>query len=260
MLNYKSLMKTLKNYIFTFLTFFCSLTLFSQGKLGIINDPDGFTNIRIGPGKDFKVIDTLKNDFFYFQYVDDSEWAKVTVWKERQIDGYIHKSRIQEVEKLNNKDKKVLISKILVQQKILADSFYTAFKSKDTIAYRTTRRKLEDYHDTKYDPILNILPKYFCSTNDADVIQLFLATMCANQGSANEMPSFAIGDCFICNPDIVIEQLLKVKDIEQKKHLFGEIGWGLSNHFNICENGSSDNNEYNKLKSRLDNERKKVGR
>lgn len=249
-------MTTYKNYILTILTSLCSLTLFAESKLAVINDPDGFTYVRSGQSKDFKVVDTLyTDDFFYFQLVDNSDWAKVTTWKGRQIEGFVHKSRIQEVEKLDNAKQKQLIMKVLDRQRILADNFRNAWKSKDDIAYRTTVKELEHYNDTKYDPILTILPKYFCATNDIEVIQLFFATSWADKSSANEMPSFSIGDCFICKTDIVIEQLKRIKDIEQKKHILDQIEWGLLNHFSVDEDGKSDNKEFNKLKTRLDKTR-----
>lgn len=243
----------------TILTFLFSLTLFAENKLAIINDPNGFTFVRSGQGKDFKVVDTLfAEDFFYFQFIGKSEWAKITAWKGRQIEGFVDKSRVQEVEKLDNKKQRDLITKILERHRILADNFQGAWKSKDSLAYRTTVRLLEFHSDTKYDPILTILPKYLCSTNDIEVLQLFFATMWADQGSANEMPSFSIGDCFICNPDLVIEQLTNIKNIEQKKYIFEHIEWGLLNHFDVDEYENSNNKEFNKLKARLDNERKKA--
>lgn len=245
-----------KNYILTILILLCSLTLFAESKLAVINDTDGFTYVRSGQSKDFKVIDTLyADDLFYFQFVDNSDWAKVTAWKGRQIEGFVHKSRIQEIEKLDNTKQKQLISKVLNRQKVLADNFQNAWKPKNDIAYRATREELEFYSDTQYDPILTILPKYFCATNDIEVIQLFFATMWADKGSANEMPSFSIGDCFVCKADIIIEQLKKIKDIEQKKHILDQIEWGLLNHFGIDEGKKSDNKEFNKLKAKLDNER-----
>lgn len=252
-------MTTMRNYILTILIFFCSLTLFAENKLAIINDKDGFTYVRSGQGKNFKVVDTLfTDDFFYFRYIDNSEWAKVTAWKGRQIEGFVHKSRVQEFKKLDSKKQKKLITKILDRQRVLADNFQNAWKSKDSLAYRTTRRELEYYSDTKYDPILNILPKYFCSTSDVEVLQLFFSTIWADKGSANEMPSFSIGDCFICNPDLVIKQLNKIQNIEQKKSILDHIEWGLLNHSWSRRGAKSDNKEFNKLKYQLDNERKKA--
>jgi hypothetical protein len=252
-------MTTMRNHILTILAFFCSLTLLAENKLAIINDPDSFTYVRNGQGNNYKVVDTLfTEDVFYFQFIDNSEWAKVTAWKGRQVEGFIHKSRIQEVEKLDSKKQKELITKTLDRHRILADNFQRAWKSKDSLAYRKTVRELEFHSDTKYDPILDILPKYFCMTSDSKILQLFFATMWADHGSANEMPSFSIGDCFVCNPDSVIEQLTKIKNIEQKKSIFDHIEWGLLNHFYVDENGKSDTKEFNKLKTRLDNERKKA--
>ncbi len=120
---------THKNYTLTILFFFCSITLFAENKLGMINDPDGFTNVRIGPGKEFKVVDTLlKDDFFYVEFSDNSEWAKVSAWKGRQIEGFIHKSRIQVVENLELRKQKELINKILDRQRILSDNFQKALE------------------------------------------------------------------------------------------------------------------------------------
>lgn len=244
----------------TILTFFCTLTLFAENKLAILNGPEGFAFVRNGQSKDSKVVDTLfAEDFFYFQPMGSSQWAKVSAWKGRQIEGFVHISRVQEVEKLDTNKLKVLIIQILERHKVLADNFQSAWESKDSIAYTTAVRALELDGDTRYDPILDILPKYFCITNDIQVLQLFFATVWADRGSANEMPSFVIGDCFMCNPDLVIEQLTKIKNVEQKELIFDDIEWGLINHFNVEEEGISNNQDYNKLKARLDIERKKSG-
>ena len=253
-------MMTMKNYLLTLLVFFCSQTLFAENRLAIINDQDGFTFIRSGEGKDFTVVDTLfTDDLFYFQFIANSEWVKITAWKGRQIEGFVHKSSIQEVEKLDGKKQKELITKILDKQRVLADTFQNASNSNDSIAYTTTVRELEFYNDTKYDPILTILPKYFCLTKDIEILQLFFSTMWADKGSANEMPSFSIGSCFICNTDLVIEQLDKIKNFEQKNFILNHIEWGLLNNFEVDESGKSENKEFNKLKTSLDNERKKAG-
>lgn len=244
-------MTTLKYYILTILTF-CSLTLLAQNGPAIINDSDGFTNVRSGPETDNKVIDTLFNeDFFYFKLDENSDWAKVTAWKGRQIEGFIHKSRIQEVKNLDNHSLKEMILRVLERQRTLADSFRAAWKAKDSLAYRTTVRELEHYSDTKYDPILQVIPEYFCSTSDIETIDKFFATMWADKGSANEMPSFSIGDCFICNPDLIIKQLNKITNKEQIKLIIGHIEWGLMNQFDVDEEGKSDDKKYNELIQKL---------
>ena len=257
----------LKHYILTILSFFCTLTIFAESKLAIINDPDGFTNVRSGQGKEFSVIDTInKDEFFYCDPKIQDEWIKITAmkWKDsEQVEGYIHRSRIQFVENLDYKKQKELIVQILNKQRVLADSFRNAWKNKDSITYKTTREELELYSEIKYSPILDVLPKYFCSTNDTDILQLFFSTMWANNGSANEMPSFAIGKCFVWKTDIVIAQVKKIQNVEQKKFIFDKIEWGLLNYFNVdfdVDENKSNNKEFSKLKIRLENERKNACR
>ncbi|PCJ64897.1 MAG: hypothetical protein COA58_11530 [Bacteroidetes bacterium] len=224
----------------------------AQNGPAIIKDLEGFTNVRSGPGTDFEVIDTLfKEDFFYFTFDEKTAWAHVTAWKGRQIEGFIHKSRIQELKSLDNKALKNIITTVLDRQRTLADNFRTAWKLKDSLAYRITIKELEHYNDTKYNPILEIIPHYFCSTDDTEIIDQFFATMWADKGSASEMPSFYIGDCFICKPDLIIEQLDKIRDKEQKNIILDHIEWGLMNHFEVDEDGNSNNKEYNKLIERI---------
>ena len=253
-----------KRYILTILSFLCTLTIFAERKLAIINDPDGFTNVRSGQGNRFPVIATIdKDEFFYCDLTTRDEWIKIIAMKwqnSKQVEGYIHRSRIRLVENLDHKKQKELITQILNRQKILADNFQTAWKTKDSIAYRTTVRELELYSDIKYSPILDILPKYFCSTNDTEILQLFFSTMWADKGSANEMPSFAIGHCFVCKTDIVIEQLKKIEDTWQKELILDSIKWGILGYFGVNEDEKSDNEEFNKLKTRLDNEGKNASR
>jgi hypothetical protein len=133
----------------------------------MINDADGFANVRSGPGKSFNVVDTLyKDDFFYFKFVENSDWAQVTAWKGRQIEGFLHKSRIQEVKRLDVNKQKRLIIQVLDRHKNLADDFHHAWQLKDSVAYGTSERTLGRHSDTRYDPILDVLPDYLCATSD----------------------------------------------------------------------------------------------
>ena len=256
-------MKQYKIYILTILSIFCTLTVFAENKLAIINDAEGFTNVRSGQGKDFSVVATIdKDEFFYCDLTTNQEWVKIIAYKDwkdgREVEGYIHKSRIQLVEKLNYQKQNELLTQILEKQKELANKFRKAWKSKDSLAYRRTVRELELNNDLKYEPILEIFPKYFCSTSDTTVLQLMFATMWADKGSASEIPSTVVGDCFVCKPDMVIRQTLLIKNKEQKKLILDQIEWGIMFRFDVDENGKSNNKEFIKLKSLLNKARKKT--
>ena len=62
---------------------------------GIINDPDGYTNVRGKPNKHSQITGKfIKDEVFYYTPTNDNDWW--SVYKEdgeKQI-GYIHKSRI----------------------------------------------------------------------------------------------------------------------------------------------------------------------
>jgi hypothetical protein len=250
-----------KIYITITLILFCTLTVFAGNRLAIINDPDGFTNIRSGQGNEFPIVSTINKDEFFYCDLTNSEWIKVIALKWQngnQVEGYIHKSRVQLVENLDFQRQKELIKQILDKQRILANNFQKAWKSKDSIAYRTTVRELELCSEIKYSPILEILPKYFCETKDTMILDLFYSTIWADKGSANEMPSFAISECFICNSDLVIKQLQLIVNKEQKDLVYDNIEWGLMNKFEVEEDGQSDNLEFNQLKSKLEKERIKA--
>ena len=256
-----SLLNNMRTKIFITFTVLCSLTTLAQDKLANINDADGFTNIRSGEGKEFEIVGTISKDDFFLCSWTDSEWIRISGFRRQegdQLKGYVHKSRVRLIDELDSKSQLGILTSVLTKQKELADNFQKVFKSKDDAAYKRRRTELELHSDSKYSPTLNFLSKYFCSKKDKGLLTLFYATIWSDKGSANELPSFAIAQCFICNSDIVTEELNKIRDKEELKLLTDDIEWGLLNHFNVDENGKSDNKEFNKLKFRLESVRKKA--
>jgi len=249
-------MKRRKKYILFILTIFCISTAFADNKLARINDPDGFTNIRSGQGKDFPIIATIDTtDFIYCDPTTKNDWVKVITMKwqnGKQIEGFIRKTRIQFIEKLDNKEQKKILTEIFRKQKNLAENFQKTRKINDN---KETRNKLELYSDIKYSPILEILPKYFCATSDTTIIELFFSTIWADKGSANEIPSVSIGQCFVCKPDLVIRELEKLTNKREKKFIIDDIEWGLLNYFEVGEDRKSNNPEFKKLKLKLDKQK-----
>lgn len=60
---------------------------------GVINDPDGFVNVRAGESAEAAVIATVKTgEPFEFECLKDSEWCKVTLPSGKS--GWMHRSRI----------------------------------------------------------------------------------------------------------------------------------------------------------------------
>ncbi len=236
-------------YTLLILFTFGTLSASAGYDLAIIHDADGFTNIRSGPGTHFKVIDTLFNeDFFYYEIDECSDWAKLTAWKGSQIEGYIHTSRIQQVSRLDSKKQKTLITKILIQQRKIAGGMRNSKDSLDRYKYAQERNF---YNDAKYEPVLQVLPHYFCATRDTQIIDLFFETMWADKGSASEIPGIYICDCFVCNPDLVSARLNKLQSKEQKLLILDKIAYGLMEHFQVDQDGNSSDKKYNELMARV---------
>ena len=228
---------------------FCSVSLFAQGKLAIINDSDDYVNVRKGKGTNYEIITTInKDEFFYCDTATiKNKWIKITAlqWHNlEQVEGYVLRSRVQLVEKLDYKKQKELIIQVLNKHEQLKYEY----------RYNGAFRKEKyDYIKTKYDHIIEFLPIYFCYTQDTIIIQLFYKHM--DWGSVDDNPSVAIGKCYVCYPDLVLNQ---VKFLEEyfKESIFDKIEWGLLFYF-FGNDDENDDDEYNNLKTKLDNERKK---
>jgi hypothetical protein len=74
--------------------------------------------------------------------------------------------------------------------------------------------------------------------------------MWANSGSADERPSFAVGDAFICRTEVVAALVKKLPG-EQRLFIANAIEWGLLNHFDIDAEEKSTNTSFIRLKKRL---------
>ena len=84
---------TKQKHILFLLILFQTLTGYSQSKIGVIKDKDGFTNIRSEKNNGSEIIGKIldKEHFTFFEN-DSSNWWVIET-KNGQI-GYLHKSRI----------------------------------------------------------------------------------------------------------------------------------------------------------------------
>ena len=69
-----------KNYLI-FILLFLTMNIFSQ--IGLINDPDGFTNVRKGKTTKSEIIHQIKENEVFFinvEYLDlNSDWIKIWI-------------------------------------------------------------------------------------------------------------------------------------------------------------------------------------
>lgn len=80
--------------IFTFIFFLLICLLgFSQSKIGVINDKDGFVNIRVNKSSKSQILGKIheKEKFTFFEDTTSNWWI---IESKNELIGYIHKSRI----------------------------------------------------------------------------------------------------------------------------------------------------------------------
>ncbi len=80
------------------LSFFLLCQLGLAQRMGMINDPDGYTNVRSGEGTNFDVIaKILEGERFKYFESESSNWWKIETvsYHEAPVQGFVYKSRIQ---------------------------------------------------------------------------------------------------------------------------------------------------------------------
>ena len=85
-------------YFFLLLNFnFC----FSQ--FGIINDLDGFVNVRRSAEKGNNISDKLENGFIVYCFEPEGNWVNIDYKKKgKDLNGYIYKDRIKYISSFEN--------------------------------------------------------------------------------------------------------------------------------------------------------------
>ena len=240
----------MRKLIFLFLTFLHLSADCQKHKTGIINDPDGYTNVRVGKGTSFEVIDKLYTDEL-FTYVDstDQGWLKIWITKcncdtphrlYNQIEGYVHRSRIQDVDQLSPSKRKTLFSEIF---KTELELYNTVIKSTDRKSkeYQQINGKRKVFHDYQFDGSLRSFTTYVCEHKDAELTQQYMKLMITQEGSADEAPTYALGRLFICEPEWTMQQI--------KKHssLMNSLTWGIMNMV-TKDNAEQIKKKYNDLR------------
>lgn len=228
-------MKVNKSMLFTILSLvYCTSTLMAekQFELAIIKDKDGYTNIRSDPGLEYKVVSVIrKGDFFYFED-STSDWLKVqTIYS---VSGYVHRSRIQPVKTLKLPEKRKIILEVLNRQKNNALQFRNSVNGADSTLNAMQEKVVKEhaiYNDDKYDPVLSFLPGYFCASKDSGIIDLFIETLWADNGSADESAPDALSDCFKCQPELISDKLKHIINKEERDYLIDGIVFGLMQQY-----------------------------
>ena len=201
-----------------------------------VADKDGFTNIRESKSENSAVVGQIKfGEFFSFKKTSDDWWEVFKTFDENgnsiTLNGFVHKSRIQPLYTLADKEKR----------KIIKETFD---KELEFIKTRNLQAR-KKHHEPKFDMILNVSADYVTSTKDEELLRTFIETVKLDAGSADEMPSWTLGSIFIKEPDWTIEQ---IKFVGLTQDLIDRLDFGFENVVTKSDNYSELKNKIKLLK------------
>ena len=155
-------------------------------------------------------------EFFTFKKNSDDWWEIFKTFDENgnsiNLKGFVHKSRIQPLYALADKEKRKIIKETF-------DKELEFIKTKNW----DERKK---HHEPKFDMILNVAVDYITKTKDKELFRTFIEIVKLDTGSADEMPSWTLGSIFIKQPDWTIEQ---IRNVGLTQDLIDRLDFGFEN-------------------------------
>jgi hypothetical protein len=218
---------------------------YGQSELAMINDPNGFVNVRAEKNSHSEIVMTIKESDFFLCEPTEENWWKIDNFYTKT--GFVHKSKIRLIKELKEKQQHDLIINsiyALKDYRLKYDSLRVILPNEERMELL---REFEDFEETIYMPLLPFLSKLFCKNKDIDLLDEYLKIMIVNQMSANEMPAWSLGDCYLCHSDIVIKRIKKYNG-KDKEYLWSMLTFGFEN---VTWQKENEIDDYQELKNKL---------
>ncbi|RLD56353.1 MAG: hypothetical protein DRJ01_15360 [Bacteroidetes bacterium] len=205
--------------------------------LAVINDKDGYTNVRENPDLSSKIIFQIKTNFiFKITANSKSSWKEIEQFGLKNRTGFIHESRIKNLGSLSNNEMRELSKLILDSTIILMNDLHSLNQEGmyDTTKHRDLHKEFSVYYHFQMYPALKLVSKYYCNTQDRKFLNYYLDFLVETKGTAWEATSFAIGEIFGCDSENVIKEIYKRSNFE-KEILKNDLEWGIQGEPNENE-------------------------
>lgn len=238
----------MKNLFLSLLLALSSPCYCQSWTLAVINDPDGYSLIRSGKGKEFLVIDTVKADWFFYCIGDtSSQWMSV-INPATGKEGFIHKSCIRLFNSLAKEEQQRLLLAAFDTMIAAEKSFEDALRG-HTSDYSSARKTAETISEGRYLPALNALEESFALHPDSVFFCAFVRTLPWVSGSADETIPSVFASCWLSQTAFV-DRIICHWENEHEREAFianVEAGIGLNGQQKFSE--KQLNAELKKLKA-----------
>lgn len=179
----------------------CLLASICFGEVGLINDPDGYTNVREDASLKSKIVGKIyKDQVFQYFPSEDAKWYCVAV---DGNGGYIHSSKVVSIA-------------ILPSEKIREIIFAAYKKMNDWLKGKIKLSEAEGvkFNDDVYDVALAMARDYVAENKDEELLSLFFENYLLDSEGFSESPSISIGESLLIAPEFVCNQALKTGNKE----------------------------------------------
>jgi hypothetical protein len=192
-------------------------------QVAVINDPDGFTFMRSGAGKNFPVVDTIRKDEFFYCTGDISaQWINVEKPAYGKT-GYVHRSRVVLFRNLNSLRQHQLITNAFSEMIKCENAYWTNTKSPEE-----KNRERDRIYEEKYIPAYTATEKLFCVKPDSVLIAAFYKTLRTESGSSDEGKDWTSAKCWLCYTEFVNRIVCHWKNEEERKAIISSIENGMA--------------------------------
>jgi hypothetical protein len=191
-----------------------SLSSFGQERLAIIQDKDGFVNVRASGDINSEIVGKISEGELFSYIEAKTEWFTVSKPTYRKpVEGFVHRSRIQPLDELSKQEVRKLLLGIFSKELSL-------------IKARNFGEEYNNHHEPKFGFILNFAADFIIANQDEELMRLLIETIKLNTGSADEHPSWILGYIFLKSPDWTI---LQMKAVGLDKMLVESLEFGFAN-------------------------------
>ncbi|WP_423735509.1 hypothetical protein [Chitinophaga caseinilytica] len=220
----------------------CAQSAFAQQQnWAVINDPDGFTNVRLQPSatspapyqvNQYQVFSCTKQpgDWWVFEIPEGTPMPLP------DGKGYIHKSRVRLFSEMPDSALQSTICRLLahhletiVASNRLFDKYLAngkKFSAEDEATYKKLGQLREDVYEYSYYPLMTYMPGYLQRTRDSVVLLAWCKVLAEDTGSASESPGYAMGELFRQAPEWVI-RIIRPLPKRERSIVIGQIEFGL---------------------------------
>jgi hypothetical protein len=157
---------------FLLLAILISIKGLAQTELAKINDPDGYTNVRIDKGLNCEIIDKFSNGDLFLCTPSSEDWWLVRKYNFKE--GYIHKSRVTLIKSLSDPEiKKIIIIGLDTLNKKNLEFINTPYSSNLDL-YSLKRKEIESFTTNIFWALLKYISQQFCKSGDPVLLDKYL--------------------------------------------------------------------------------------